>query len=246
MKSGETGEKLNAMIKKAIDDGKITNIEYERILAVAEADHVIDSQEKRLLAQLQDMLSNKTIVRVPDWSSFMTLIFLAASDQVHQPASRKVLHIIFAAPLMEGCSVEAGKASQAQRLPDFLLPKPYDNFFPDYDSWECTPWSQAFDLIQHFGLIRFRQQIHISEFIFNSAIAEKPLARFTVTAGAQRIKLACFHHTLLLIIAGHDPRKRRYHYRHSKIFCNTLDPRSPQKRRVRIPPQKDPFRGSSI
>jgi len=66
MKSGETGEKLSAMIKKAIDDGKITNMEYERILAVAEADHVIDSQEKRLLAQLQDMLSNKTIVRVPD------------------------------------------------------------------------------------------------------------------------------------------------------------------------------------
>jgi hypothetical protein len=66
MKSGETGEKLSAMIKKAIEDGKLTNTEYEQILAVAEADHVIDSQEKRLLAQLQEMLSNKTIVRVPD------------------------------------------------------------------------------------------------------------------------------------------------------------------------------------
>jgi hypothetical protein len=66
MKSGETGEKLGAMIKKAIEDGKITNMEYEQILAVANADHVIDSQEKRLLAQLQEMLSNKTIVRVPD------------------------------------------------------------------------------------------------------------------------------------------------------------------------------------
>ena len=66
MKSGYTGEKLIAMIMIAIEDGKITNTEYERILAVAEADHVIDSQEKKLLAQLQEMLSNKTIVRVPD------------------------------------------------------------------------------------------------------------------------------------------------------------------------------------
>jgi hypothetical protein len=54
------------MIKKAIEDGKITNTEYERILAVADADHVIDSQEKKLLAQLQEMLSNKMINRVPD------------------------------------------------------------------------------------------------------------------------------------------------------------------------------------
>jgi hypothetical protein len=66
MKSGETGEKLGAMIKKAIEDGKLTNTEYEQILALADADHVIDSQEKRLLSQLQEMLSSKMIVRVPD------------------------------------------------------------------------------------------------------------------------------------------------------------------------------------
>jgi hypothetical protein len=66
MKSGETGEKLGAMIKKAIEDGKITNTEYEQILAIAQADQVIDSQEKKLLAQLQEMLSNKMIIRVPD------------------------------------------------------------------------------------------------------------------------------------------------------------------------------------
>jgi len=64
--SGETGGKLATMIKKAIDDGKITNTEYDLILALADADGVIDPQEKRLLAQLQDMLSNKMIVRVPD------------------------------------------------------------------------------------------------------------------------------------------------------------------------------------
>ncbi|MEW6140713.1 MAG: hypothetical protein AB1733_21025 [Thermodesulfobacteriota bacterium] len=64
--SGETGGRLAELIKKAIDDGKLTNSEYERILSLADADGVIDPQEKRLLAQLQEMLSNKTVVRVPD------------------------------------------------------------------------------------------------------------------------------------------------------------------------------------
>jgi polyhydroxyalkanoate synthesis regulator phasin len=64
--SGETGGRLAELIKKAIDDGKLTNSEYERILSLADADGVIDPQEKKLLAQLQEMLSNKTVVRVPD------------------------------------------------------------------------------------------------------------------------------------------------------------------------------------
>ncbi|MBI5570571.1 MAG: hypothetical protein HY914_11560 [Desulfomonile tiedjei] len=62
--SGETGSKLAELIKKAIHDGKLTNEEYDRILMLADADAVIDPQEKRLLAQLQEMLANKTIVRV--------------------------------------------------------------------------------------------------------------------------------------------------------------------------------------
>ena len=66
MKASESAEKLQAMIKKAIHDGKLTNSEYDRILAIADADYVIDAQEKRLLAQLQEMLANKTVVRVPD------------------------------------------------------------------------------------------------------------------------------------------------------------------------------------
>ena len=64
--SGESGGKLAAMIKKAIDDGQLTNTEYEQILALADADGVIDAQEKRQLSQLQDMLANKTIKRIPD------------------------------------------------------------------------------------------------------------------------------------------------------------------------------------
>jgi len=73
MKSGESGEKIGKMIKKAIEDGRLTNSEYEKILAIAEADLVIDSQEKKLLAELQELLANKTVIRVPD------LFFLEAS-----------------------------------------------------------------------------------------------------------------------------------------------------------------------
>jgi len=36
--SGETGGKLAAMIEKAIEDGKLTNSEYEQILSLAKAD----------------------------------------------------------------------------------------------------------------------------------------------------------------------------------------------------------------
>jgi hypothetical protein len=64
--SGKSGAQLTEMIKRAIDDGKLTNSEYERILALADADGVIDAQEKKLLTQLQEMLTNKTVVRIPD------------------------------------------------------------------------------------------------------------------------------------------------------------------------------------
>ena len=64
--SGETGGKLAELIKKAIKDGKLTNTEYDLIMAQAHEDLHIDAQEKRLLAQLQELLSNKSVVRVPD------------------------------------------------------------------------------------------------------------------------------------------------------------------------------------
>jgi hypothetical protein len=65
-KSGETGGKLAEMVKKAIADGKLTSSEHEQIIGIAEADQTIDPQERRLLAQLQELLANKTVVRVPD------------------------------------------------------------------------------------------------------------------------------------------------------------------------------------
>jgi hypothetical protein len=65
MKSGITGENLGAVIKKAIVDGELSNSEYEEIMMIANADQVIDSQEKNLLRQLQELLSNGTVKRTP-------------------------------------------------------------------------------------------------------------------------------------------------------------------------------------
>ena len=65
-RTGESGAKLAEMIKKAIEDGKLTNSEYDQIMMIADSDMKIDAQEKNLLRQLQEMLSNKTVIRVPD------------------------------------------------------------------------------------------------------------------------------------------------------------------------------------
>jgi hypothetical protein len=63
--SGETGGKLSELIKQAIDDHELSNTEYERILALADMDGVIDPQERGLLALLQDMLSDGSIKKIP-------------------------------------------------------------------------------------------------------------------------------------------------------------------------------------
>ena len=64
--SGETGGRLAEIIKKAVEDDQLTNSEYDQILALVEADDVIDRQEKTLLTQLQEMLANKSVAKVPD------------------------------------------------------------------------------------------------------------------------------------------------------------------------------------
>ena len=60
MQFGEEGKKLGEMIKKAIDDGQVTNSEYSKILALADQDFLLDPQEKQLLRELQALLANKT------------------------------------------------------------------------------------------------------------------------------------------------------------------------------------------
>ena len=61
----KSGKQLLAVIKKAIDDHVITQAEYEEIIHLAHDDSVIDAHEKILLKELKNMISNKTIKRVP-------------------------------------------------------------------------------------------------------------------------------------------------------------------------------------
>jgi CBS domain containing-hemolysin-like protein len=65
MKPSKSAEKLSQLIKRAIDDHQVTNAEYEEILALVHEDGHIDSQEKQMLSQLNDMISNKTVKKVP-------------------------------------------------------------------------------------------------------------------------------------------------------------------------------------
>jgi hypothetical protein len=58
-------EKLKTMIDKAIEDHELTTTEYEKILALANADMKIDPQERQLLAQLQELLTSGVVKRVP-------------------------------------------------------------------------------------------------------------------------------------------------------------------------------------
>jgi hypothetical protein len=66
LRSGETGKELAELIKKAIDDCKLTETEYREILNLASDDSVIDSQERELLRQLHMLIANNTIERIPD------------------------------------------------------------------------------------------------------------------------------------------------------------------------------------
>lgn len=64
MKLKQSGIELADVIRKAISDCEITTTEYEEILKVANADKHIDSQERQLLSQLQQLIANGTITRV--------------------------------------------------------------------------------------------------------------------------------------------------------------------------------------
>lgn len=61
---GQTGRKLAQLITNAIRDGKVTEKEYSEIVTLANADQVVDSQEKRLLNQLEDMIRNNAVLKV--------------------------------------------------------------------------------------------------------------------------------------------------------------------------------------
>ena len=63
-KPSQSAGKLKELIKQAIQDLEITPKEYQQIMELAMDDNVIDKEEKALLSQFQDMISNGTITRV--------------------------------------------------------------------------------------------------------------------------------------------------------------------------------------
>ena len=54
----ESAIRLKKMIEMAIEDHKITQDEYDQIINIASEDGHIDSQERALLQQLQEMIEN--------------------------------------------------------------------------------------------------------------------------------------------------------------------------------------------
>ena len=61
MALSESGERLRQIINKAIEDHIITPEEYDEIINISLEDGHIDSQEKALLKQLQQMIENKEV-----------------------------------------------------------------------------------------------------------------------------------------------------------------------------------------
>ena len=65
MQDAEPGRRLCDLIKKAIADCELTHSEHQEIISLAVSDHVIDEQERQLLAQLQQMVADGTVKKVP-------------------------------------------------------------------------------------------------------------------------------------------------------------------------------------
>ena len=65
-KPSKSAEKLTEMIKKAIDDHQLSQTERAKIMMIADEDGVIDPQERRLLAQLQDLIEDGSVKVIPD------------------------------------------------------------------------------------------------------------------------------------------------------------------------------------
>jgi hypothetical protein len=64
MRNTEPGRRLGELIKQAIADCELTHSEHQEIISLAHSDHVVDEQERQLLAQLQQMVADGTIKKV--------------------------------------------------------------------------------------------------------------------------------------------------------------------------------------
>jgi hypothetical protein len=59
-----SGVELSKKINEAIRDGELSTAEYNEILAIVDADLHLDSMERQLLAQLQQLIENGTVKRI--------------------------------------------------------------------------------------------------------------------------------------------------------------------------------------
>ena len=65
MTKHQSGHRLLEKVKSAMDDLEITTTEYREIMDQAHKDGHIDPQERAILAQFNQMISDGTIKRVP-------------------------------------------------------------------------------------------------------------------------------------------------------------------------------------
>ena len=63
-KPSQSAGQLMELINHAIQDCEVTPKEYNEIMEMAQADSHLDAEEKALLAQFQEMISNGAIKRV--------------------------------------------------------------------------------------------------------------------------------------------------------------------------------------
>jgi hypothetical protein len=64
-KPSESAVRLADLIKKAIRDCEVTTTEYAEIQRLAAGDGVIDAEEQGLLNQLQQLIANQSVKKVP-------------------------------------------------------------------------------------------------------------------------------------------------------------------------------------
>ncbi len=63
-KPSQTAGGLKALINHAIHDLEVTTAEYQQIMEFASSDQKLDAEERALLSQFHEMISNGTITRV--------------------------------------------------------------------------------------------------------------------------------------------------------------------------------------
>ena len=63
-KPSQSATNLKALINHVILDLEVTHAEYQQVMSLAHEDGVIDKEEKALLCQFQEMISNGTVKRV--------------------------------------------------------------------------------------------------------------------------------------------------------------------------------------